>query len=70
VTVALPEASDLTVSVFNVMGQQVAPLANGQFNAGNHTFNLDASELASGLSFIHAEVPSHLNTTHKVMLAR
>jgi len=52
------------------MGQQVAPLANGQFNAGNHTFNLDASELASGLSFIHAEVPSHLNTTHKVMLAR
>ncbi|MCB2210760.1 T9SS type A sorting domain-containing protein [bacterium] len=70
VAVSLPEASELTVSVFNVTGQQVAELANGQFTAGQHNLTFDAQGLASGLYFIHATVPGQLNQVQKVMLVR
>jgi Secretion system C-terminal sorting domain/Immune inhibitor A-like, MAM domain len=70
VMIALPQASDLTVSVFNVMGQQVATLANGKFNAGQHNFSFDAASLASGLYFIQAQVPGELNAIQKVTLMK
>ncbi|GBE30569.1 hypothetical protein BMS3Bbin04_01604 [bacterium BMS3Bbin04] len=70
VAIALPSASDLTVTVFNVMGQQVATLANGQFNAGHHNFVFDAANLASGLYFIQAQVPGELNAIQKVTLMK
>ncbi len=69
-SIALPEAANLTVVVYNAAGQQVAELANGQFNAGSHMLTFDASNLASGLYFIQATVPGKLNTTQKVMLVR
>jgi len=70
VAIALPQASDLTVTVFNVMGQQVAELANGKFNAGQHTFTFDASNLSSGLYFIQAQVPGQMSTIQKVTLMK
>ncbi len=70
VYVGLPEAADLTVSVFNVLGQQVAVLANDRMNAGRHALTFDASGMASGLYFIHATVPDHLSQVQKVMLVR
>ncbi len=70
VAIALPQASELTVTVFNVMGQQVSTLANGKFNAGQHNFSFDASNLASGLYFIQAQVPGELNAIQKVTLMK
>ncbi|MCB2211542.1 carboxypeptidase regulatory-like domain-containing protein [bacterium] len=70
IMIALPETSDLTVSVFNVMGQQVAQLANGKFSAGQHNFSFEASNLASGLYFIQAQVPGQLNAIQKVTLMK
>lgn len=70
VTVSLPEASDLTVVVYNTNGQQVAELANGQFNAGNHRLTFDASNMASGLYFVVATVPGELDAVQKIMLVR
>jgi Secretion system C-terminal sorting domain/Carboxypeptidase regulatory-like domain len=70
VMIALPQASELTVSVFNVMGQQVATLANGKFNAGQHTFSFDASNLSSGIYFVHAHVPGELNKIQKITLMK
>ncbi len=70
ISVALPETSSLTVSVFNVMGQQVATLANDQFNAGQHNFIFDASNLSSGLYFIQANVAGQLNEIQKVTLMK
>jgi photosystem II stability/assembly factor-like uncharacterized protein len=70
ISVALPEASDLNVTVFNVTGQQVAELANGQFSAGQRNLTFDASNLASGLYFVRATVPGQLDQTQKMMLVR
>ncbi len=68
--VALPEAADLTVAVFNVSGQQVATLHQGIANAGLHNLTFDASGLASGLYFVRATVPGHMDQMQKVMLVR
>ncbi len=70
ISVALPETGDLTVTVYNVTGQLVATLANGQTNAGMHSYVFDASDLASGLYFVRATVPGELNAVQKVMLVR
>ncbi len=70
IEVTLPESAELTVTVFNTMGQQVAILANGSTSAGTHTLSFDASTLASGLYFIHATVPGKLNQVRKVMLVQ
>jgi Right handed beta helix region/Kre9/KNH-like N-terminal Ig-like domain/Secretion system C-terminal sorting domain len=70
ISVALPNAADLAVVVYNVAGQQVAELANGQFTAGTHNLTFDASGIASGLYFVRASVPGELDKVQKVMLVR
>lgn len=70
VSVALPEASDLTVRVYNINGQMVAELANGHFEAGHHSLVLDGSNLASGLYFVQTQVPGQLNNVQKVTLMK
>jgi Secretion system C-terminal sorting domain len=68
-SVNLPESAELNVSVFNVTGQQVAALANGQFNAGSHTLTFDASNLSGGVYFVHASA-NGLSAVQKVVLMK
>ncbi len=70
ISLTLPEASDLSIVVYNVNGQQVAEVANGMFSAGNHNLTFDASGMASGLYFMRTIVPGHLTQVQKVMLVR
>ena len=46
---ALPEAADVRLEIFNIMGQRVATLVNNQQNAGYHSVSFDASRLSSGM---------------------
>ena len=48
ITYYLPEATDISLTVYNMMGQRVATLEEGLRNAGQHTTTFDASNLASG----------------------
>jgi VWFA-related protein len=70
VAISLPETAELTLNVFNVAGQQVATLVNGQVNAGQHNFVFDGAGLSSGIYFIHANVAGQLNEIQKVTLMK
>ncbi|MBS1262315.1 MAG: Bacillopeptidase F [Calditrichaeota bacterium] len=54
ISLALPEAGDVRVAVFNALGREVAELQNGRLAAGEHAFTFDASGLASGIYFVRA----------------
>ncbi len=51
----LKEAALTTLSVYNIRGQQVAQLVNGQQSAGAYNVNFDASGLPSGMYFYRLE---------------
>jgi Secretion system C-terminal sorting domain len=70
ISVSLPNAADLSVTVFNALGQQIAELANGSYAAGSHALVLDGSDLASGIYFVHASVPGQLNAVQKIVLMK
>jgi hypothetical protein len=48
---ALPARSHVTLTVFNVLGQQVATLVDGTQDAGDHDVKYDGTGLASGVYF-------------------
>ncbi len=70
VRVSLPQAAPLTVTVFNMHGQEVARLADGISNAGTHEFSVDGSNLASGVYIVRAVSPGHLNQSRKLVLMK
>ena len=51
ISFALPQASDVDLSIYNMLGQKVATLVSGQLPAGNHSVNWDASDVATGVYF-------------------
>jgi Lamin Tail Domain/Secretion system C-terminal sorting domain len=70
IEIALPEASQVNVTVFNTIGQRVATVASGSYQAGWHTFMVDGSHLASGVYFVQAEVQGQLNQMQKIVLMK
>lgn len=44
----LPEAAEISLSVYSLEGRRVAVLAEGQFSAGTHTISFDGASLSSG----------------------
>ncbi len=52
----LPEAAEVRVVVYDLLGREVALLAEGLHEAGRHEADFDASRLASGVYVIRAEV--------------
>ncbi len=49
ITFDLVEAGNVSLAVYNLMGQQVANVMNGQLAAGRHTMNFNAANLPSGV---------------------
>ena len=45
----LPSQADVNLSIYNLLGQKILDLAKGNYSAGWHTINFDASQLTSGI---------------------
>ena len=65
----LPQASDVSLTVYNVIGQRVAVLANEVLQSGAHTYKFDASNLASGM-YLYRLKTDNFSTTKKMMLIK
>lgn len=53
ISFGLPEAVDVTLTVYNSAGQRVATLVSGRMPAGEHSVVLDGASLSSGVYFYH-----------------
>jgi len=47
----VPEAGKIQLSIYNITGKEEAVLYDGYIQAGNKSFNFDASQLSSGIYF-------------------
>jgi hypothetical protein len=66
---ALPKSTDVTLTVYNLLGREVATLVNSKQKAGNHQVKFDAGSLASGVYFYRIETPE-FNKVRKMMLIK
>ncbi len=66
---ALPEAGEVTLEVYDVLGRRVATLAEGRKQAGRHEVSLEASDLPSGVYFGRLEAGGETRT-QKITVVR
>ncbi len=66
---SLPEAGFATVSIYNLLGQRVAALYEGNQEAGEHTITWDALDSPSGIYFARLEAAGQ-NKTIKIVLLK
>jgi hypothetical protein len=48
---ALPSTGIVTINVYNMLGEKVAELVNGEMEKGNYEINFDGKQLSSGIYF-------------------
>ena len=68
-TYSIPEAADIRIHVYNIIGQNVATLVNSHQPAGTYQIDFDASHLASGIYFVRLSTQSVV-LTQKVSLIK
>lgn len=65
---SLPVSGNVKLSVYNLLGQEVATLVNGFKQAGSHTVNFEAKGLQSGMYFYKLETASFTQTRKMTLL--
>jgi len=65
---SLPQAGYIKLEVYNVVGQSVTVLAEGEFSTGTHTVTWDASRCASGVYLYRLSTESNVLTKKMVLL--
>ncbi len=66
---AIPEASFVTLKVYNITGEEVAMLVNRNMNAGFHSVNFEAKGLASGTYIYRIQAGNNVKT-YKMLLMK
>ena len=64
----LPSRSMVSLIIYNAIGQQVAVLQQGEQEAGYHSVQFNASQLASGVYFYRLQTGVFVNT--KILLLK
>ncbi len=65
----LPEAENVRLSVYDVLGREVAVLVNEEQQAGTYTVTFDGADLSSG-TYIYRITAGSFNQTGKMMLVK
>jgi hypothetical protein len=65
----LPENSAVTLSVYDVLGRDVATLVNERLQAGNYARTFDATTLASGV-YVYRLQAGKLSSTRKLIVTK
>ena len=64
----LPSMMNVTINVYNIIGQEVATLVNDVKEAGEYSITFDASKLASGLYLYQLKAGSFVQTKKMLLI--
>jgi len=65
---ALPEATEVSLVVYDIMGREVSRLVDGSVSAGFHDVQYDTSDLASGVYLYRIETPDFAKTQRMTII--
>ncbi len=68
-SVALPDAAEIRLAVYDVLGREVVRVSEGRLEAGYHSLRLDATGLPSGAYVVRLEAGS-ATATQRITLVR
>lgn len=68
ISFALPQAQDVSLILFDILGQQVAELAHGRFSEGMHRLQWSAQNVGTGIYFLQLQSTAQTLTTKVVAL--
>ena len=66
---SLPKSELTTLKVYNILGKEVASLVSNKLNQGNHTYQFDGKNLASGI-YYYQLVAGDFREVRKMILLR
>ncbi|MGD8779039.1 MAG: T9SS type A sorting domain-containing protein [Ignavibacteria bacterium] len=66
----IPKAGNVTLKVYNAVGEEVAILVNGFKDASNYKVDFNASNLASGVYFYTLKVDNNFTQSKKMLLLK
>lgn len=69
ITFDLPATGNVSLKVYNLLGEEVAELLNGEMKAGSYTVDFDASKLSSGVYF-YKFVSGNFTSVKKMILMK
>ena len=64
----LPAVSHVTLTVYDILGNEVATLTNGTQSAGVHTIQFSGSGMASGVYFYRLSTQDYVRTMKMILL--
>ncbi len=65
---SLPVTSNVTLKIFNTLGEEVSVLVNSVMEAGTHEVNFEASQLNSGIYFYQLRTGNFVETKKMMLL--
>jgi hypothetical protein len=68
ILVSLPSDQEIKLSVYDMLGELVSELVNGNYTAGTHKFEFNASGLPTGVYFYRIESAEFIDTKKMVLI--
>jgi hypothetical protein len=69
ISFSIPQQSNVSLKVYNVLGSEVASLVQGNYQAGSYNVDFNASNLASGI-YIYTLNTNNFSQSRKMILAK
>lgn len=63
-TFEIPEAANITIDIYNILGEKIETLIKKEYNAGVHSINWNASNKPSGVYIAHIKSSTKSATKH------
>ena len=69
ISFTLPESGNVSLKIFNPLGEEVAELVNGFIESGVHSYNFNAANFPSGI-YIYQLKANGLSFSKKMLLMK
>jgi len=68
VSFTLERSANVNLTIYNLLGEKVAVLADGRFNAGEHSVNWNAANQTSGVYYYRFSADGISETRHMILM--